>query len=90
MKLNANESLQCTDYETVCDKSFFGFFTPGGSSQSSSYDVTVWYDVTVRYDVTICCDVTTRTLGASTGRKVAESFSVTSFRNQCNVSFRLR
>ena len=38
MKLSANESLLRTDCEMVCAKNFFGFFTPGGSSQSSSYD----------------------------------------------------
>ena len=42
----ANESLHCTDYEMVCDKNFFDCFTPGGSFQSSSYDVTAIYDVT--------------------------------------------
>ena len=41
MKLSANKSLHCPDYEMVCDRMFFGCFTPGGSFQSSSFDVTV-------------------------------------------------
>ena len=31
VKLSANESLHCTDYKMVCDRSFFGCFTPGRS-----------------------------------------------------------
>ena len=37
MKLNANKSLHCTDYEIVCDR-FFGCFTPGKKPQSLNYD----------------------------------------------------
>ena len=48
MKLGANESLHCTDYEMVCDRNFFGCFTPSGSHQSLTYDVTMNYEVTAK------------------------------------------
>ena len=48
MKLSTNESLHCCDYQMVCDRKFFGCFTPGGNPQSSSYDVTASFDVTAR------------------------------------------
>ena len=62
-----------TDYEIIRDRNFFGRFTPGGSFQSSSYDVTASYDVIIHREV--CCDVMIQTLGASAGCKAAEKIS---------------
>ena len=64
MKLSANESLHCTDYEMVCDGIFFGCFTPGGSpkfefGRNSENDVII------------------QTLGTSAGGEAAEKISVT-------------
>ena len=76
MKLSANESLHCTDYEMVCDRNVFGCFTPGGSPQSLNYVVTAIYDVIIQtlgafpvYNLL--------TLGASARGKAAEKISVT-------------
>ena len=33
MKLSANKSLHCIDHEIVCNRNFFGCFTPGRSPQ---------------------------------------------------------
>ena len=71
MKLSANESLHCTDYEMVCDRSFFGCFTPGGSLQSFDYDITAIYDVIIQNDV---INLTLRT---SAEGNAAEKISVT-------------
>ena len=64
MKRSANESLHCTDYEIVCDRNFFGCFTPDKSPQSLNYDVI--FAVTSELE-----------LWASAGGKVAENNFVT-------------
>ena len=64
MKPSGKESLHRPDHEMVCDRNFFGSFTPGGNLQSSSNDVT---GKMTSYDVII------QTLGASTGCKAAEN-----------------
>ena len=53
MKSSGNESIHRLDHEMVCNRIFFGCFTPGGSPRSLSYDVTVSYDVTEKNDVII-------------------------------------
>ena len=48
MKLGANKSLHCTDYEMVAylTEIFSVAFNPGASPQNSSNDITASYDVT--------------------------------------------
>ena len=41
MKPSGNESFNGPDHEMVCDTSFFGFFIPDRSLQSSTDDVTI-------------------------------------------------
>ena len=63
MKLSANESLHCTDYEMVCDRIFFGCFNPGGNPK-------------FEFRRNSENDVILQTLGDSAGSKAAEKISV--------------
>ena len=63
----------------VCDRNFFGCFTPGGSFQSLSYDVTASYDVIIYCDVRCIFAVTSSFVllpGVKSSRK---NFAYTKF-----------
>ena len=61
MKLSANESLHRTEHEMVCDRKFFGCFTPGENPQNSSHSKN---------------DVIIHIFGAFAGGKAAENIFV--------------
>ena len=65
MKLSANVSSHCTDYEIACDRNVFGCFTPNRSPQSLNYDV-IFFAVTSELE-----------FWTSAGGKVAEKSFVT-------------
>ena len=83
MKLYANESLHCTDYKMECDRNFFGCFTPSGSHQSSTYDVTANYEVTAKMTSQV------KLWELLPGVKQPKKFLSHTISQQCKLSFAL-